>query len=291
MVAMAAAGNPGERGGEDGALSPAAVELVRAAAPAVEDPCTAAAVSQPSRPMWTAGAQTTQCGVIENDLGWHWMALGGGVYQRGLTSTERYGITRALDVTVSLPMRLVQGGGGTGTIGGITDQSLSGMYEFLRQGRRVPAMAVSYGVTIPTANPAKGFGTGYMDHQLVFLASRDVRQLHFDFNLAGTLAGGPEGYDGAVQSGLVMTVPVRRSVGWMLESDGGPQPGTADRFGQALTGFSWAIRSNLVADAAYTHAWTAGAPRQQFTIGVTWAHRVAPGLLASPEKMSRLVGR
>jgi hypothetical protein len=285
-----AASIPGERGNEGGGIWPA-VEPGRAAAPAPEDPCTAEVVSQPSRPMWTAGAQTTQCGVMENDLGWRRMALGGGVQQSGVTSTERYGITRSLDVTWSLPLRLVQSGGGTGTVEGITDQSLSVMYEFMEQRRRVPAMAVSYGMTIPTANPAKGFGTGYMDHQLVWLASRDVRQLHFDINVAGALAGGPKGYDAAVQSGLVMTVPVRRNLGWMLESDGGPQPGTPDRFGQALTGFSWAIRPNLVADAGYTRAWTAGAPRQQFTMGVTWAHRLRPGLLPSPSRQSRLLER
>ncbi len=284
MLAMVAAPNPAGRGSEGGAPSPAAVELVRSAAPAAEDPCTAAVVSQPSRPMWTAGAQTTQCGVMENDLGWRWMALSGGASQRALTSTERYGINRSLDMTLSLPMRLVEGGGGTDAVGGISDLSLSAMDEFLRQGRRIPAMAVSYGVTIPTANPAKGFGTGCVDHQLVFLASRDVRELHFDFNLAGTLAGGAGGYDGAVQSGLAMTVPVRGNVGWILECDGGSQPGTADRFGQALTGISWAVRPNLVLDTAYTRAWTAGAPREQFTMGVTWAHRLAP-------ERWRLVGR
>jgi hypothetical protein len=281
-VAMGTAPTPIAAAGEGVG---AAVEMVRAAAPVAEDPCTAVVVSQPSRPMWTAGAQTTQCGVMENDLGWHWMALGGGVHQRGATSTERYGITRSLDVTLSLPMRLVQTGGGTDMVGGISDQSLSAMFEFLQQGRRVPAMAVSYGVTIPTANPAKGFGTGYADHQLVFLASRDVRELHFDFNLAGTLAGGPDGYAGAAQSGLVMTVPVRKNVGWILETDGGPQPGTADRLGQTLTGFSWAIRPNLVVDMAYTRGWTGGAPRQQFTMGVTWAHRLRPGLLPSPARL------
>jgi hypothetical protein len=228
---------------------------------------------------------------MENDLGWRWMAAGGGVHQRGLTSSERYGITRSLDITWSVPMRVVQSGAGTETLGGITDQSVSMMHEFLQQGRRIPAMAVSYGLKIPTANPGKGLGTGYVDHALMLLASRDVRQVHFDFNLVGTLAGGPDGVDGAAQSGVAMTVPVRRNVGWILESDGGPQPGTADRFGQALTGFSWAVRPTLVVDAAYTRAYTAGAPRQQFTMGVTWAHRLGARSLPSSAWLSRDVGR
>ncbi|HEY1810499.1 MAG TPA: hypothetical protein VGG42_18185 [Acidobacteriaceae bacterium] len=284
-----AAASSATRAGE-GSATPG-VERVQQAAGAPEDPCAAAVISQPARPMWTAGAQTTQCGVMENDLGWHWMELGGGVRQRGLTSAERYGITRSLDVTWSLPMRLVESGGDRGPVGGITDQSVSVMYEFQQQGRWVPAMAVSYGGTIPTANPAKGFGSGYADHQLAFLASRDVRQVHFDFNLAGLLAGGPEGHDGATESGLVMAVPVPRvkGLGWLLESDGGSEPGTEDRFGQALTGLSWAVRPNLVLDTAYTRAYTAGAPREQFTMGVTWAHRV--GWLHSAAEAVRLLGQ
>ncbi len=274
-VAMATA--PRLAAEEPAALTPG-IEPVRAVAPEAEDPCRAAAVSQPSRPMWTAGAQTTQCGVMENDLGWHWMAVGSGVDQRGLTSTERYGITRWLDLTWSLPTRLDEAGEGEDPVSGITDQSVSAMAEFMQQRRLIPAMAVSYGVKIPTANPAKGFGSGFVDHQAAFLASRDVRALHFDFNLVGVMAGGPEGHNGAVQSGLVMAVPVRGNLGWMLETDGGSQPGTADRVGQSLTGLSWALRPTLVVDAAYTRGWTAGTPPQQFTAGVTWAHRLRPGL-------------
>ncbi len=278
-VAMAAAPDPAGRMSE--ASAPAlGVEPVRSIAPAAaDDPCTAEVVSQPARPMWTAGAQTTQCGVMENDLGWHWMGMGGGVHQQGLTSSERYGITRRLDLTWALPLRVVESGGGLPEEGGITDMAVSAMYQFQQQTQRVPAMAVSYGVTIPTANPAKGFGSGYADQGVAFLASRDVRQVHFDFNVAGALEGGPEGYEGAAGLGLVMAVPVRRNLGWLLEADGGAQPGTEDRLGQGLTGISWALRPNLVADAAYTRAWTAGAPRQQFTMGVTWAHRL-PGRMA-----------
>lgn len=274
LARVAAAENSGERAGEGAGFAPG-VERVPPVAPA-DDPCREEVVSQPARPMWTAGAQTTQCGVMENDVGWHWMSLGGGVRQRGLTSAERYGISRWMDLTWSLPLRMEESGGGEETVGGISDSSVSVMVEFLQQRPRVPAMAVGYGVTIPTANPAKGFGSGYVDQQVALLASRDVRRVHFDFNLVGLLAGGPEGHDGAVLSGMVMAVPVAgvKGLSWLLESDGGSQAGTADRLGQALTGVSWAVRPNVVVDTAYTRAYTAGAPRQQFTMGVTWAHRV-----------------
>jgi hypothetical protein len=152
-------------------------------------------------------------------------------------------------------------------------------------------MALSYSFKIPTANPAKGFGSGYADHQLVWIASRDVRRVHFDFNAVGTLAGVPGGYDGAVQYGLALSLPVRQNLGLIVETDGGPQPGTPDQFGQALLGASWAVRSWLVLDTGYTRAYTAGSPRQQFTMGFTYAHRPRLGGVRESSVILRALGR
>jgi hypothetical protein len=190
-----------------------------------------------------------------------------------LAVSMRYGVTSKMDVRWGLPAHLTQGGGGTQALEGVSDQWLSATYRFMEQGRKVPAMAFSYGFKIPTANPAKGFGTGYVDHQLVLVASRDVRRVHFDFNAVGTLAGGPGGNDGATQFGLALSLPVTKRLTGILESDGGPQPGTADRYGQALGGAQWNLRPWLVLDGAYTRAYTAGSPRQEFTVGFTVARR------------------
>jgi hypothetical protein len=174
---------------------------------------------------------------------------------------------------------MVQHGGGTTSLTGISDQSLSALYRFREQGRWFPALALSYGIKIPTANPAKGFGTGYADHQMVFIASRDIGRVHFDFDTVGTIAGSPEGHDGAAQYGLALSTPVSRRATAILDCYGGPLPGTSDRYGAALAGGTWALRPSLVLDAAYTRAYTAGAPRQQFTLGIT--HAMRPGLMSA----------
>ncbi len=244
----------------------------------------------PSRPNWTAGAATTQCGVLETDYGLLWQGMGGGVRQAAAGMSVRYGLTPQMDVRWGVPARLWQSGGGTPALEGVSDQWLSVTYRFREQGARVPAMALGYGFKIPTANPAKGFGTGYVDHQLAFIASRDAKMLHFDFNTVGTLAGGPGGYDGAAQYGLVLSSAATKQLTWLLETDGGSQPGTADRYGQALAGLQWSVRSWLVVDTGYTRAYTAGSPRQQFTVGWTWSSR--PGAVAMARaRMKRLLGR
>ena len=155
----------------------------------------------------------------------------------------------------------------------------------------MPAMAFDYGVKIPTANPAKGFGSGFADHQFLLIASRDLGRSHFDFNVVGTVAGGARGHDGAVQFGLAISRPVTPKFSWILESYGGPQPGTSDRFGAAFAGATYTLRPSMVVDGAYSRTYTAGSPRQQFLFGMTFAMR--PGFLPLPKSsaFARLLGR
>jgi hypothetical protein len=248
-------------------------------------------VANPTRPAWDYAASTTQCGVMETDSGWQLQPMGSGVRQQILMSSARYGLTPKLDLRWGLTDRMTQSGGGTAALEGIGDQWLSARYRFYEQGRRMPAMALLYGVKAPTANPAKGFGTGFVDHQLIFIASRDLGRYHFDFNIVSTVAGGARGRDGAAQFGLVMTRPVNPKLSLILESYGGPQPGTPERFGAAFGGATYAFRPDLVFDAAYTRTYTAGSPRQQFLFGFTFASRPGFSPLPRGSSFARLMGR
>lgn len=245
--------------------------MVRSAGPVVREETTAS----PSRPTWTGGASTSDQGELQTDFGWQWQAMGMGVGQMALPSSVRYGVTSRLELRWGLPTHMTESGEGTAPLKGISDQYLSALYRFHEQGTWMPALAFDYGIKIPSANPAKGFGTGYTDNQLVFVASRDVGRAHFDFNVVGTVAGAPYGHEGAAQYGLALSLAVTNRFTWILDSYGGAQPGTADRYGAVLSGGTWALRPWLVADAAYTRAYTAGAPRQQVTVGIT--HAIKPG--------------
>src|ERR1017187_2613218 len=113
------------------------------------------------------------------------------------------------------------------------------------------------------ANPAKGFGSGFADHQFLFIASRDLGRIHLDFNAVGSLTGEASGHDGAVQLGLAATRAMTSRLSLILESYGGPQPCTSDRFGAAMIGATFSLRPWLVVDGAYVRTYTAGSPRQQ----------------------------
>jgi hypothetical protein len=255
-------------------------------------PCLLGEVTaNPTRPAWDYAASTTQCGVAEADSGWELQPMSGGIRQQMMVSSVRYGLTPRLDLRWGLTDHITQAGAGTTPIEGAGDQWLSARYRFYEQGRRMPAMALLYAAKIPSANPAKGFGSGFVDHQLILIASRDLGKYHFDFNTVGTLAGGADGYLGAAQFGLAMTRPVNAKLSVTLESYGGPQPGTPDRFGAAFGGATYALRPGLVFDAAYTRTYTAGSPRAQVLTGMTYALR--PGFAQLPRNgfVGRLLGR
>ena len=196
-----------EEGAARAALEPGAGSAVeRAPVEAAPDPCrTTETAASPNRPNWTTGTATTQCGVVESDFGWLWQPMGSGVVQEMLPASVRYGVTPRLQLRWGLSLGMTQNGGGTPALSGASDQWLSGMYRFVEQGPGAPALAFSYGFRIPTANPQKGFGSGYVDHQLTLIASRDVRWMHFDFNAVETLArlGGRVWRSGTVRVGFV----------------------------------------------------------------------------------------
>jgi hypothetical protein len=179
------------------------------------------------------------------DGGWLQQTMGAGVKQTMLMSSMRYGLTPKLDLRWGVTNHVTQSGGGTAPLAGTGDQWLMARYRFLEQRPRVPALAFLYGYKVPTANPAKGFGSGFADHQFVFIASRDFGRNHFDFNTVGTVVGGAKGQDGSAQFGLALTRTVTSKLAWVLESYGGPQPGTPDRFGAGFTGASYILRPTL----------------------------------------------
>ncbi|MBT9329825.1 transporter [Paracidobacterium acidisoli] len=233
-------------------------------------PCPAASAiaASPTRPNFDLPASTTQCGMLEVDYGWAIQPMGNGSTQNLINGSFRYGVTPRLDLRWGSGSYIVQTG--AAPTNGIGDQWFGARYRFHEQARITPAFAVMYNIKAPTASPAKGLGSGYVDHSFLFIASRDVKKYHFDFNTVGTMAGGAKGYDGGVQFGLALWRPVSAKLAFVVESYGGTQPATPDRFGAAVAGATYNVTSRLVLDAAYYRTYTAGSPRQQFTSGFTY---------------------
>jgi hypothetical protein len=248
-------------------------------------------ISNPTRPNWDASASTTQPKIMEIDSGWLAQAMGPGVGQEMLMSSIRYGVTANFDLRWGVTGLMSQNDDGPDALQGSGDQWFSARYRVLSQTAKLPSLAFLYAIKVPTANPAKGFGTGFYDHQFTFVASRDLGENHFDFNVVGTVVGESGGHDGSAQFGLALTRPLVKKLSWVLESYGGPQPGTSDRFGAAFIGAAYTLRPTMVVDIAYARTYTAGSPRAQFMFGATYAIRRNALRMPAATAMNRLLRR
>jgi len=244
------------------------------------DPCAAPELQPNSMsPTWNIQAVTVQCRALEIDNLAVLAPLDDGGSQWTLATTAKYGLTPRLQLRWGMPGRISQHATGTTPVSGATDQAVGLLYHFHDQASWIPDLAIDYGFKIPTANPAKAFGSGYADHVLTFVASRDLGPNHIDFNLAGTLAGAPNGFDRALQSGIGFSRTFAHNVMGTIEAFGGSQPGTGDRLGAMLLGGSWGIRPWLALNGASIRSCTARSPRRQFMLGFIYTLR--PGLRPS----------
>jgi hypothetical protein len=232
------------------------------------DPCADPEVQPNSMsPTWNIQAAPVQCGALETDNLAVLQPMGAGVTQWTLATTAKYGLTPRMQLRWGMPGRISQHSAGTPPVTGTTDQAVGLLLHFRDQSAWLPSLALDYGVKIPTANPSKAFGSGFVDHVLTAVASRDTGPYHVDFNVVGTWAGAAHGHDRAIQSGLGLSRTFPHSLMGTVEVFGGSQAGTSDRLGAVLLGGSWGIRPWLAFNGGSLRSYTAGSPRQQFMAG------------------------
>jgi hypothetical protein len=246
-------------------------------AAARDDPCADPGLQPNSMPpTWNIQAVPEQCGALETDNLAVLQPMRAGAAQWTMATTAKYGLTPRLQLRWGLPGRIWQHASGTRPVSGTTDQMTGVLYHFHDQTAWLPDLALDYGFKIPTANPSKAFGSGYGDHVLTFVASRDAGPYHVDFNLAGTIAGCRGGRDGAAQSGLGLSRSFAHNLMGTIEAFGGSQPGTRDRLGAAFAGGSWGMKPWLALNGGSIRSYTAGSQRSQFMLGFIYTMR--PGL-------------
>lgn len=261
------------------------------ALPAQTDPCATPEIQPNSMsPTWNRQAGTVQCGALETDNLTILQPMGKRVSQWIVGATAKYGMTPRLELRWALPGRMYEGGNGSSSLAGTTDQWLGTLFRFHDQQRWIPDLALDYAFKIPTGNPAKGFGSGYGDHVLTFIASRDLGPNHIDFNAVGTLAGGPAGHEGAAQFGVGFSRTLAHHIMTTIEAFGGPQPATHDRYGAAFLGASWGLRPWVSFNGGCVRSYTAGSPRGQYMFG--FIYTVRPGFTPPREsRFSHILGR
>jgi hypothetical protein len=238
-----------------------------------ESSCFGSAASVPSRPTVANATDTTQCGVVELEYGLERQWPGGGANRDDLSGGLRFGLTPKLDFHWSSSefVHLMNGGGDRTGYG---DNWLGLKYRFLGQTRHRPALGVFYDAKVPSASVALGLGSGKVDHAISFLASKDVRKVHFDFNVIELVAGrsAATGFDHNTGFALAAWVPVTKRLTGVVEPYGynSLNPGNP-AFASAMVGFNYKVQPRVYVDGGLDLGVTHDAPHKRVYVGITYA--------------------
>jgi len=239
--------------------------------------------SVPSRPTVSNGTDTTQCGVLELEYGLERQWQGEGVRNDDFSGGLRFGITPRLDFHwASADFLGVSDAAGTHR--GFGDTWLGLKYRLSRQSRYVPSFGMFYSAKVPSASAVLG-GSGRVDHAISVLVSKDVRRLHFDFNVIPQLAGRPgtSGFDHNTGFPLSSSLPLSKRFSLVTEGYGYTALNSATlAWASTMAGVTYQVKPRLLLDSGFDVGVTPYAPRQRVYFGVTYAvanlySRMRPG--------------
>jgi len=231
-------------------------------------------VANPNRPTVANPADITQYGVLEVEYGYdHVMGLKQ-ERENNLVGLFKFAATCNLEIRWDTDTLLRQTVSGT-TQTGFGDNALGFQYRFHRQSKAIPTLAISYSLEFPSASAEKGLGTGKYDHQIRFLASKDVEGFHFDFNTAYFFFGRPAagGTDQNAQMNLSFSRGIYKKLqftgefyGNMYFNNGAPA------YADALWALTVNVTPRLVIDSGIDHALNSAAPfHRNYFVGVTYS--------------------
>ena len=230
-------------------------------------------VANPNRPTVANPADITQYGVLELEYGWDRTRPISDTHQSDLAGLVKFGLL--CDVEIRWNTANVQWQtDSSGTVAGVGDNWLGPQYRFYKQTARVPSMAVSYQVKLPSASFDKGLGSGRVDHAFTFLASKDIKGFHFDYNVSAFLVrpagGGP--FDHNMQMNLAFSHPLARGFGLTGELYGDTELNAAQ---PALISTLWAatytISKRFVIDGGVEAGLSGSAPEHHIFAGFTYS--------------------
>lgn len=230
--------------------------------------------ANPNRPTVANPADITQYGVLELEYGWDHVWPEPGINQTSLGGLVKFGLLCDLEFRWTTTEYTSQTDA-SGTHRTFGDNWLGPQIRFYKQTTYVPTMAFSYAVKIPSASTEAGLGSGAVDHAFTLLASKDVRQIHFDVNASQFLigrGGGTSGFDRGKQFNLSFSLPIRGRLQFTGELYGNTRVNRATPgFVSTLWALTFGISPRLVLDGGYEAGITDGGPHRHAFVGVTYA--------------------
>lgn len=231
----------------------------------------------PNRPGVANPADVTQRGVLELEYGW----------ERGFRSPEfktrtaavgliRFGLTEDFELHLGMENYVSQiSDNPEGRRSGVGNTSPGFKYRFIEAEEIWPTLSFAYDIKVPTASWRKGLGSGRVDHNLTFLASKEkLLGLDWDFNYVLGWIGkeGKKSFDDSHLLALAFFRPLFGPLGISGEIYGGPRlnrqtPG----FGSTDWAFIYTVTPRIVLDAGVDIGLTSAARDITYFAGITIA--------------------
>jgi hypothetical protein len=229
--------------------------------------------ANPNRPTVANPADITQYGVLELEYGVDHLWLEGSVHQTSLGGLLKFGLLCDLELRWTMGSFLSQADS-SGTHSTFGDNWLGPQVRVYRQTKRVPTVAFSYAVKIPSASTDDGLGSGRVDHAFGILVSKDIARVHFDFNATHYWIGraGESGFDQNDQLNLAFSRTIHGGLGFTGEfyGDTALNQGTGG-FASSLWALTYTINPRLVLDGGFEGGLTSGGPHRHIFAGVTYS--------------------
>jgi hypothetical protein len=228
--------------------------------------------ANPNRPTVANPADITQYGVLELEYGWDQVWPEQSVRQTSVGGLLKFGMLCDVELRWSTTSFLSQSDA-TGIHRSFGDNWLGPQIRVYRQTKRVPSLAFGYAVKIPSAGTEDGLGSGHVDHAFTFLASKDVVQFHFDFNVTQFLIGRPNasGFDKNQQLNLAFSHVIHGSLQFTGEFYGETRLNQTAGFASSLWALTYTVIPRLVIDGGFEGGLTSGGPHRHAFLGATWS--------------------
>ncbi len=216
----------------------------------------------PARPVETYAADPIQVGVLQIESGWSHTWAGGSQLDTQ-SPMLRFGPWCNVEVRITSPV----------TLGGFGDALIGGQYRFVRESKRVPALAAGFTVKEPTAGDA--LGSGRRDESVTLMANKTIHGFALAANTSffaiGRLDGG---HDGKGEWSVAVSHTLRGQLGAIAEVYFDSR---LNQSSPSYTNSTWALTYNvgrrIVIDSGAYVALSPGAasPGRSIFAGVTYS--------------------
>jgi hypothetical protein len=205
----------------------------------------------------TVGKKKTQVELGAEAFSWHDTVEGARQKETGteMSGVFTYGVSETVDIVAGFPYVWNKGKEFGETVfdeNGWSDISLEAKWRFFE--KRGFSFALKPGMTFPTGNEGKGFGTGRVTYGLAFIASKELEPFAFHLNMG--YARNENKVDErkdlwsasfAVTYAVAKRLNLVGDVGFERNAD--PLTQTAPAF--ALVGLNYAVNDRIMLDAGF----------------------------------------